>query len=917
MYNTKELRLLYWNADGIRTKLTELANLAIFKLSSDVIAISETRLGKQVPVVLPGYRCYRQDKLNLRGQGVAIFVKVEVPHSQIKTPKTVNMEAVGIELNISGKKIVIFSVYQSPNLTLLQQDLDSLLNYNRRVLLVGDFNARHPHWCRASKSNRHGRILFDHMLVSNYVIHAPPNPTLVHYNTDLQPSTPDLTVASNIYEIDDISTMTALSSNHLPVFLKLKGLIKREVPITYNYNLGDWAKFRSELNNNISLTNKVFENVESVDREVLLLTSALKNARDKSVPRVNHSKQEPKPLPKFIKKLIKNKDALRYRELHITDINTRKNIRTQINALQARIKSAVKVHNDNIWNNRLSRADQNPSDLWRIAKSLKRTTDDIPPLQKPDSCFTTSVTEQCNELAKAFSGNMNLTKNWVDDETNAVVASSIDKLDLHSDSISPVMTTPSEVRNHIRSLKSRKSPGDDSVHNLLLKNMPQKCLVLLTKIINSCMKISYFPLAWKTAKVIALPKPGKNHKLAVNYRPISLLSTLGKLFERIIHDRLLTSFGSRFINEQFGFRRTHSTVQQLARVSEHASHNLNMKLSTGMFLLDIEKAFDTVWHEGLLHKLLISEVPVGLVKLIQSYLSERSFKVFIGNVSSDTYSISAGVPQGSVLGPLLFLAYINDIPKQPRTYLACFADDTASYSSSCDEDLIISRLQLSLNLLSDYFCKWKLKLNEAKTEAIMFSRKRKPPDRKLVINNHHIPWKRSVKYLGVYLDAKLNWTSHVDYSRTKTLKAYGALGAIMNRHSNLSTKTKIKIYSTLIRPCMTYAAPVWSSTCLTNYNKLQVLQNKAFKLAYKTRFRTNLSKLHKKTNFPTIKDFIIKLTKIFYLQRNTNHKNILISCLGNTRLTNLPYIDTYNRYRLPHHYVLHENNDEQSAPSHQ
>lgn len=151
-----------------------------------------------------------------------------------------------------------------------------------------------------------------------------------------------------------------------------------------------------------------------------------------------------------------------------------------------------------------------------------------------------------------------------------------------------------------------------------------------------------------------------------------------------------------------------------------------MKQSTGMFLLDIEKAFDTVWHDGLLHKLLKSDIPINLVR----YLSHRNFRVHIDNESSNLFNIQAGVPQGSVLGPILFLVYLNDIPKQPRTHLACFADDTASYSSSNNEDLIISRLQISIDVLSDYFRKWELKLNEAKTEALMLYRKRKPPEKK-------------------------------------------------------------------------------------------------------------------------------------------------------------------------------------------
>lgn len=309
-------------------------------------------------------------------------------------------------------------------------------------------------------------------------------------------------------------------------------------------------------------------------------------------------------------------------------------------------------------------------------------------------------------------------------------------------------------------------------------------------------------------------------------------------------------------------------------------------------------------HDGLLHKLILSGVPLGLARLLQSYLSGRSFRVHAGTTSSVELTVPAGVPQGSVLGPHLFLLYLNDLPKQPHTQLACFADDTASLTSSQDVDLIISRLQLSIDLLCDFFTTWKLKLNASKTEAILFTRKRKLPNRKLRINNHTIPWSKSVKYLGIYFDPKVNWTFHIDMLRTKGARQLNALSPILNRKSNLSSFTKLRIYTTLVRPCITYASPVWGNTCNTNHEKLQILQNKALKIAYNTPFYTNLRLLHEAIKLPTLKTFIHHLSRKFYLETNKKHSNRLISDIGTTRYHDLPYIDKYKSYRLPHHCVL-------------
>lgn len=904
MSKSSGLRLLSWNADGVRGKIHELLDFATRGVSVDIVALCETRLTNHISLPTPGFFCYRQDKhFSGRGQGVALLVRKDLTHSLLSLPKTTNIEAVGIRTYLSGIEHVIISVYQSPNLPLLQTDLDLLLRVAPRVLIAGDFNANHSYW-HSSYTNTRGRTLFRHMLNNDYSIHVPDIPTQVNYSAEHNPTNPDLVLCSNIKHISDPLAYIALSSNHYPLFLTIGGLVDRIAKEKYfRYQQTNWKTYRTLLDENIFLTSLTFKTNNEIDLGVNDLQSIISKARDSSVPLGTHS-CDMSTLPSPIRRLIRYKNYLRRVDHSLPKGHHKTYIRQTINNICNLIKTNIRKHLDDMWNKKLSRVDNPSSDVWKLCKTIKPKACEIPPLKCPDGCLTTNVAQQCDALAAAFYENMSLTLNLPSDDLNSNIQESLAKINDHHIAELQHPVRPAEIRETLSCLKTRKSAGDDGIHNLLLKNLSQKAVVYLTKILNGCLYLGYFPSSWKTAKVIALKKPGKDGTLPINYRPISLLPSLAKLFEKLIYTRLQSVSKSRLINEQFGFRPSHSTTQQLARVSEHISHHLNLNESTGMFLLDIEKAFDTVWHAGLLHKLVKLELPISMVKLIQSYLRNRKFMVHIGNVKSSIQTVPAGVPQGSILGPYLFLLFLNDIPIQPRTHLACFADDTASYSSSSDLDLIVGRLQFSVDLLHSYFTKWKLKLNETKTEAIIFTRHRSVPKTTLKIGGHCIPWNKSVRYLGITMDNKLNWSKHIAHLRIKGAQALGALSPILNRKSNLSSDTKLKIYTTLVRPCITYACPVWSNTCLTNYQILQTIQNKALKIAYNTSFKTNLINLHKNISYPLIISFILKLSRKFFTRNKEHNSNPLISNICITQISDIKYIDRYGTYRLPHHYLL-------------
>lgn len=473
--------------------------------------------------------------------------------------------------------------------------------------------------------------------------------------------------------------------------------------------------------------------------------------------------------------------------------------------------------------------------------------------------------EKANLLSTQFEMSHKLTLN-IRSSVDRTVQSAMNRLN-RNNTINNDHTTYSTtglIKEIISKVRPSKSPGLDKISNKILKQLPPQAIELLNNIFNQCLKRGYFPNLYKKAKVIPIPKPNKDKYLPSSYRPISLLSNIGKLFEKIIHIRLseLLEQNNLISPQQFGFRSQHSTVHQILRVFKAIKQNKSDRKSTGMILLDIEKAFDTVWHDGLIYKLLKHDVPLYICKILKSFLTDRSFVVQVGQALSNEKHIPAGVPQGSILSPLLYSFYTSDYKPLKCSEVCYYADDTAFLIKGKQTPLIIKNMNRQLKNAEKYFLKWKIKTNAAKTQCILFPYSKSPkltPRTPLPTSNGDVPFSKEITYLGVTIDNKLLFHKHIERACIKTTKCMRSLYPLICKRSKLSLHNKNIIFKTIIRPIMIYGFTVWRKAAKTNIKKLQIIQNKALKIIHNLPWRYSTKDLHELYHYPMINDYISSL----------------------------------------------------------
>lgn len=860
------LKLLQWNAQGVTTQstITQLEHL-IVSHNIDVIFLQETFLNTKHKFSLKNYQTYRNDRTNQHGGGVAIAIKSTVKHQLIPHYNTTTIENISIEIKINGTPTVLTSAYSPRYAPNFITDINKMTPTNKKYILFGDLNARHTSW-GCTTNNKAGKALFIHQNASNFVIHNTESPT--HFpHSGATPSNIDFLVTNATFHFNTPYTLNgSLPSDHCPVVCTIgTDTVDTNNTASFNFSQADWTKYKEHFSRcNIQVSE--LNTTGDIDRALTNFIDCLNEAKRQAIPLHNTHKNR-NIVSYTTSLLIRQRNVIQRQWQRCPQNQHRLALKTQLNSLNKQIKHTIHTERNESWNRTLRNVPKGSKQLWKITSKLKGTTPKSSHFIVAGKQITTDA-EKAELLANEFSKNHTLTINYAHGNDNKVRESNhrLDRQQMDPNSFNNI--TYEELCTIVKRLKNNKSPGIDGISNKLIKKLPNTAIQQLVNIFNACFQQSYFPTSFKEAKVIPIPKSGKNHTLPSNYRPISLLSSIGKLLEKIIQIRInaFTMENELHLPEQFGFRSGHSTTHQLKRITKHIVTNKLQKKSTGLVLLDIERAFDSIWHDGLIHKLMKMNFPVHLIKMIKCFVNDRSFRVHMTNNLSSKQCIPAGLVQGSPLSPILYALYISDMKKPRLCDLAFFADDTGLFTSAKQSNAVMRKLQKGLTQIQQYFTKWRIKLNNEKTQAILFkfncSSKRNTTV-KLSLENAEIIPSKEVKYLGLTLDDKLLYSKHIDNTITKANKCFRALYPLLANKSQLNINNKLLLYKCAIQPILMYAGAVWVSAANCHINKIQIFQNKCLKCILNQPRWFPTSRLHEQTQTKMVKQFIIESNSEF------------------------------------------------------
>lgn len=798
--------------------------------TADIVILTETWLSSKIAdseiFECEGmYKFYRFNRDSRSGGGVLIAVRDSIISSVI--PLNLSLEFVCARVHVRNKDFIFCACYRPPaSSSTFCSELHDVLNRlvvrfpSSSLLLLGDFNFPTINW----KS--------DTPTVSDHSLQALSFLSLcLDFNLKqlVQEPTRCSSHSSNVLDLiltttpELVSPLTYLPglSDHCVIQFDLQASASsyKAFKIIRDYRNADFVSINNELDT--FLTDYISRfHTRTVEENWSLFKQKVSDLTDQYIPlkRIRSNSQAPWFNARL--KRLRNKKKRLFRRAKLTKSAERWDA---YEAADTEYKQAVAQSKQEFYQCTLfSLLKDNPRKFWSVVSGSRSSAVEL--------CDANNVpvdlNDCCNVLNDVFASYFSHTT----PTCYPIVFSP------NYSPMFPVSIDSFGVDCLIQKLKISACAGIDGINSKFLKSTATYSSLILSEIFSQSLQCCTLPNDWKVGKVVPLHKSGTAHS-PLNYRPISLTSVPCKLLEHIIYSHLVAFLESNsfFTNCQHGFRKFFSCETQLVSFTNDLMVAIDAGLIVDCIFLDFAKAFDSVSHDLLLLKLSKLNIDPNILGWIKCFLSNRSQYVSVNGHDSSTTPVTSGVPQGSVLGPLLFLVYINDLPSQIVSSIKLFADDCVLYRviTSAQECAI---LQSDLDVVSSWCAESLMKLNVTKCKSMRVSRLSKNTDPAIyILNDIPLDAVASYKYLGIHITHNLSWNMHVDYVSNN---ANRMLGFLRRHFRSANLPVKLQLYKALVRPKLEYACSVWDPGHVTLSHILESVQNRAARFILSNYSRT-------------------------------------------------------------------------------
>lgn len=864
-------KIIQWNARSIKNKLCWLRQSPF--VNADILVIQETFLKDSDVISIPGKNILRKDREeDHRGGGLLFAINKKVSYQTVSLNNLPNSknEIFAVKFYLKNYYFCILNIY-SPDGKFDKKWLDTVFSQiPKPSLMLGDFNCQHRAF-GAERDTNSSNLIIDWIISNEINIINSKDPT--HIDHRLNPSLIDLSLATpDIFPCLNYKVLSdSYFSDHFPILFEIN-----HQSSNYTFKkIINWNNIESEIRT-IADTN---DNPETICSNLLK-----KNSKNVEVKQYNNSPW----WNENCSKLLANKR----RNFSIAIKNCSIFHWKKFKFFEAKLRQVINKKKREYWSN-LCEQSGKTKNIFNILKNLNNRKKKVDPTNliiKYNNLIISDPIQQANLIAE------NLTLNARREEIQ------IDFSGPYSPDFDQKFSLK-ELQKAINNTKN-STPGPDGISASIIKILFQKKPQYLLNYLNKIKEKASPPSNWKVSKIIPITKPGKDPSNVQNYRPIALTSVFCKIFERLLLQRILNFClkNNIFPKSQTGFipwrdcSAVHSILfHDIIKARQRRWYHICISL-------DLSNAYDLVWPEGLIMKMIKRGIHGPTARFIYNLLKDRSFFVQWRKTTSRSFSSSIGIPQGSVLSPILFSLYISDIFDiiPPESRILTFADDIYLFSSNENINLLIKDLQEAINKVEKWCNQWKMRVKPEKCAIIDFSNKKKTyPIPKILIQNHQIPNVPNMKILGIFFSQNLTFNCHLNYLTKKAISRSNALKSIAANNWGARSSDLIKISNLTIRSLFDYGSNIFNSICKTTNKRTNRILHLSLRVSTGLPKRTPLPILYRETNFAPIDIRCKFLANKYYLKqfklKNMSPIQDLFNLNLEERIRNNPPINKFHR----------------------